>query len=98
MPTYEYVCKKCGYTFEELQMFSEPPLKRCPRCNTDNLAKAIGTGSGLIFKGTGFYLTDYKRSNSSTSAGAKKDQKPDKKADAKQGTKPEKTGKNAAET
>ena len=44
MPTYEYVCKMCGYTFEELQLITEPPLTHCPRCNTDNLARAIGTG------------------------------------------------------
>ena len=61
MPTYQYQCKKCGHTFEELQSISEPPLLRCPNCHTDNLARVVGTGAGVIFKGSGFYLTDYKK-------------------------------------
>lgn len=61
MPTYQYQCKKCGHTFEELQSMSEAPLIRCPNCHTDNLARAVGTGTGLIFKGSGFYQTDYKK-------------------------------------
>jgi putative FmdB family regulatory protein len=58
MPTYEYVCKKCGFEMEELQSMSEPPLVHCPKCKTNNLARVMGGGSGLIFKGSGFYLTD----------------------------------------
>lgn len=68
MPTYEYLCRHCGHTFEELQSMSEEPLIHCPRCNQDTLAKVLGTGAGLIFKGSGFYLTDYKKSNSSPAA------------------------------
>jgi len=60
MPTYQYQCKLCGYELEELQSMTEPPLLKCPQCKTDNLARVMGTGAGLIFKGTGFYLTDYK--------------------------------------
>ncbi len=61
MPTYQYQCKHCGFELEEFQGISEPPLVHCPKCNTDNLARIIGAGAGLIFKGTGFYLTDYKK-------------------------------------
>ncbi|MEJ2543384.1 MAG: zinc ribbon domain-containing protein [Calditrichaceae bacterium] len=59
MPTYEYVCKKCGYEFEEFQSMSAEPLKVCPKCNNEIIRK-IGTGAGLVFKGSGFYITDYK--------------------------------------
>jgi len=61
MPTYQYLCKKCGHQLEELQSISAPPLVRCPKCHTDNLARAMGAGAGLIFKGSGFYQTDYKK-------------------------------------
>ncbi len=64
MPTYQYQCKKCGHTLEEFQSITEPPLVRCPSCHTDNLARILGSGAGVIFKGSGFYLTDYKRSGS----------------------------------
>ncbi len=64
MPTYEYKCDKCGYVFEELQSMNEDPLTTCPRCN-GSVQRLIGPGAGLIFKGSGFYLTDYKKSNSS---------------------------------
>ncbi len=72
MPTYEYKCKACGYEMEEFQSITEEPLKHCPNCNTDNLVRVIGTGAGLIFKGTGFYLTDYKKSHVSHDEGEKK--------------------------
>jgi putative FmdB family regulatory protein len=65
MPTYQYQCKKCGNIVEELQSMSDPPLTHCPACNTDSLARIMGTGAGLIFKGSGFYLTDYKKGSSS---------------------------------
>ena len=60
MPFYEYQCSNCGHTLEELQKMSDPPLKKCPNCGKNTLQKLIGTGGGLIFKGSGFYLTDYK--------------------------------------
>jgi putative FmdB family regulatory protein len=63
MPTYEYVCKQCGNTFEEMQSIADQPLKRCPQCHTDNLVRAVGAGGGFIFKGSGFYLTDYRKSS-----------------------------------
>ncbi len=79
MPTYEYQCKACGYEMEEFQSITEEPLKHCPNCGTDNLVRVIGTGAGLIFKGTGFYLTDYKKSHVSHDEGDKKKGKSDSK-------------------
>ena len=68
MPTYRYLCKNCGFELEELQTMSEPPLEMCPKCNTPKLARMMGTGGAFIFKGSGFYLTDYKNSGSTSSA------------------------------
>ncbi len=60
MPTYEYVCQKCDHAFEAFQSMSDAPLKKCPKCKKAALKRLVGTGAGLIFKGTGFYITDYK--------------------------------------
>jgi putative FmdB family regulatory protein len=60
MPTYEYACSKCGYHFEKFQSMRDEPLKKCPKCSKQALKRLIGGGAGLIFKGTGFYITDYK--------------------------------------
>jgi putative FmdB family regulatory protein len=62
MPTYEYECDACGHRFEEFQMMSDRPLKKCPECKKRKLQRLMGTGAGIIFKGSGFYETDYKRS------------------------------------
>jgi putative FmdB family regulatory protein len=67
MPFYEYKCSNCGFELEELQRMSEEPLTKCPNCHKDTLQKLIGTGGGLIFKGSGFYLTDYKKKSTSGS-------------------------------
>jgi putative FmdB family regulatory protein len=61
MPTYEYECQACGHAFEALQSMTEPKLSKCPKCKKNKLVRLIGSGSGVIFKGSGFYETDYKR-------------------------------------
>ena len=61
MPTYQYECSACGHAFEELQSMTEPKLKKCPQCGKLKLSRLIGSGAGLIFKGSGFYSTDYKK-------------------------------------
>ena len=61
MPIYEYLCTNCKHQFEEFQTMSEEPLKICPKCGKETLKRLIGAGSGVIFKGSGFYLTDYKK-------------------------------------
>ena len=60
MPTYEYVCQKCGHEFELFQSMLDQPIKRCPACKKLGAKRMVGKGAGLIFKGTGFYITDYK--------------------------------------
>ncbi|MDP2939732.1 MAG: zinc ribbon domain-containing protein [Candidatus Omnitrophota bacterium] len=60
MPTYEYECKSCGYTFEKSQSMTEAHLKKCPKC-FKAVKRLIGSGSGIIFKGKGFYATDYRK-------------------------------------
>jgi len=69
MPTYEYECQSCGHTFERFQNISDEPLKRCPKCRC-KVKRLIGSGAGIIFKGSGFYETDY-RSKSYTEAAKK---------------------------
>lgn len=88
MPTYDYRCNACGHVFEEFQMMSEAELKKCPECKKNKLERLIGAGAGFLFKGSGYYLTDY-RSKSYTDAkkadsgggdsGKKSEKKPDKK-------------------
>jgi len=77
MPTYQFRCKKCGHELEEFQQITEEPLVRCPSCNTDNLARVMGTGVGLIFKGSGFYRTDYKKEAPKLTSDKKKEEKKD---------------------
>lgn len=60
MPTYEYVCRTCGYEMEAFQSMKDDPLTDCPECGRSALKRLIGRGAGIIFKGSGFYETDYK--------------------------------------
>jgi putative FmdB family regulatory protein len=60
MPTYEYVCDACEHAFEHFQSMTDKRLKKCPKCKKLKLSRLIGAGSGIIFKGTGFYETDFK--------------------------------------
>ena len=59
MPTYEYECQSCSYTFEEFQSITASPFEVCPKCG-GRLRRLIGPGGGIIFKGSGFYATDYR--------------------------------------
>jgi putative FmdB family regulatory protein len=72
MPTYEYHCDACEHNFDEFQSMSEASLKKCPKCKKPKLRRVFGTGAAILFKGAGFYETDY-RSESYKSA-AKADQ------------------------
>jgi len=97
VPTYDYECAACGHTFEEFQMISAKPLRTCPKCKKRKLQRLIGTGAAVIFKGSGFYQTDYRSSDyqakakaeksessgSSTSSDAKTDKSKTKKTPAK---------------
>jgi putative FmdB family regulatory protein len=63
MPTYEYECDACGHKFEKFQSITAAPIKKCPVCGKSKVRRLIGTGAGLIFKGSGFYITDYRDSS-----------------------------------
>jgi len=82
MPTYDYRCDACGHEFEEFQSITASPLKKCPQCGKAKLKRLIGTGAGIIFKGSGFYETDY-RSDSYKNAAKADSQKSSPKTDAK---------------
>ena len=81
MPTYEYRCNNCGYEFEKLQSIAAEPLKECPEC-TGSVKRLIGSGIGIIYKGSGFYTTDYK--NKTNSKTAEKTSCSNKKCEAKE--------------
>ena len=77
MPTYEYRCKACGHEFEEFQSITAEALKKCPECRKNKLERLIGTGAAILFKGSGFYETDYRSKEYKEKAKAeKKDSKP----------------------
>lgn len=78
MPTYDYECDACQHKFEEFQSMKDEPLKVCPKCKKKKLRRLFGTGAAILFKGSGFYETDY-RSQSYQNA-AKKDQEASKPA------------------
>lgn len=78
MPTYDYVCNACGHNLEIFQSMSASPLRKCPECGRLKLKRLIGIGAGVIFKGSGFYETDY-RSDEYKKA-AKADKEPDGKS------------------
>ena len=102
MPTYEYKCTACGHTFEQFQSIKAAPTKRCPQCGKAKVKRLIGTGAGLIFKGSGFYITDYRDKSYTDKAKAesgdggasgdgKAETKTDAKSDAKSDAKPAET-------
>jgi putative FmdB family regulatory protein len=80
MPTYDYRCDACGHTFEEMQSFSAPVLTTCPECKKETLRRLFGTGAAILFKGSGFYETDYR--SESYKSGAKQESEATKPADA----------------
>ncbi len=92
MPTYDYRCLECETEFEKFQGITEDPIKECPEC-TGKVKRLIGAGAGLIFKGSGFYITDYrsdgykesakKDNNTSTDKGDKKEKKTDNSSESK---------------
>jgi putative FmdB family regulatory protein len=83
MPTYDYQCDACDHKFEEFQSFSEPVLTKCPACGKKKLRRLFGTGAGIIFKGSGFYETDYRSDSYKQAAKADQEKAPDKAGDAK---------------
>ena len=94
MPTYDYRCDNCGYEFEKFQSITAKPLRKCPECGKNKLSRLIGTGAAVIFKGSGFYETDYrsegyKQAQKKESEGGK-EKKEEKKSEAVKSEKSEK--------
>lgn len=98
MPTYDYKCNACGNRFELFQSMKADPVKICPKCGKKKVERLIGTGAALVFKGSGFYQTDYRSASYKKAAEADKkastggEAKPDSKSDAKPSTAAAKPG------
>jgi len=96
MPTYDYRCNACGHEFELFQSMSDPVKRTCPKCKKKALERLIGTGAAVLFKGSGFYETDYRSASYKKGAEAEKKasepkpdaKKPDKPAKSDGATKP----------
>lgn len=72
MPTYDYECDACGHEMELFQSITEDPIKKCPACRKNKLRRLFGTGAAIMFKGSGFYETDYRSESYKKAAAADK--------------------------
>ena len=91
MPTYDYECQACGHGWELFQSMKDSPVKSCPECKKRKAERLMGLGAGLIFKGSGFYETDYKqagRKKETESSEAKSESKPEGASSSKSESKP----------
>ncbi|MFH1370882.1 MAG: zinc ribbon domain-containing protein [Planctomycetota bacterium] len=97
MPTYEYICDSCGHSFERLQSITAKALRKCPKCGKPRLKRLIGRGAAVLFKGSGFYATDYRSESYKESA---KKEKPEKSKETKEkaATPAKSDAKNTSET
>ena len=108
MPTYDYECSACGHTFEKFQSIKAPAIRRCPQCSQRKVKRLIGAGGGIIFKGSGFYETDYRSdsyrksaekdkpsSSSDSSSDSKSESKSDTKSDGSNSTKSDSNSKSS---
>ncbi len=91
MPTYDYECKSCGHRYELFQSITAEPVKKCPSCQRSTARRLIGTGASIIFKGSGFYQTDY-RSESYKKAAKAEAEAASPKKDSKSDSKPSDNG------
>lgn len=96
MPTYDYECDGCGHEFELFQSIVDPVKRKCPECKKLKLRRLFGTGAAVVFKGSGFYETDYrsasyKKGAADAKKSAEKSKKPDSKSSDSKSSKPKKT-------
>ena len=84
MPTYDYLCDECGHKFELLQAITEDKKRKCPECGKMKLRRLFGTGAAVVFKGSGFYQTDYRSESSKKGAEKEKKAKESKKTEKKE--------------
>jgi putative FmdB family regulatory protein len=97
MPTYEYECEACGHKFERFHSMTAAPIRKCPKCGKSKVRKLISAGGGMIFKGSGFYITDYRsegyqsaaKADQAPAAAASSEKTDDKAETTKSETKPE---------
>ena len=89
MPTYEYACDSCGHRWEEFQSITAKPTRKCPACDKRSARRLISGGGGIIFKGAGFYVTDYRSKGYKE---AERKEKGSASADKSGGSKPKKEG------
>lgn len=98
MPTYDYECDACGHKFEHYQGINSEVLKKCPECKKNKLRRLLGIGAAVVFKGSGFYQTDYRSDSYKKAAAAEKpssgdssksESKPESKSESKSETKSE---------
>jgi putative FmdB family regulatory protein len=89
MPTYDYVCDACQHQFEAFHSIKADPLKKCPECGKKKLRRLIGPGAAIVFKGSGFYKTDYRSESYKKAAAAEKSSASPAKSDGKSETKSE---------
>lgn len=97
MPTYDYECKSCKHVFEAFHMMSDDPIKECPECGKE-VKRLIGGGAGIIFKGSGFYVTDNKKSSKSKAATTSKTNGTGKSSEPKKSKSNNKSKKKATKT
>lgn len=91
MPTYEYRCEHCGHDFELFQSMTDPVKRKCPKCARLKLKRLVGIGAGVIFKGSGFYETDYRSESYTKAAEAEKKAGTDAKRESSDSTKSDST-------
>jgi putative FmdB family regulatory protein len=83
MPTYDYECEACGHSLEVFQSINDPVLKKCPECGKNKLKRLFGTGAAIVFKGSGFYQTDYRSEGYKKAAAAENKSQSTEKGDKK---------------
>ena len=86
MPTYEYLCNNCGHAFEKFQSITAAPVRKCPECGKMKVRRLIGCGAGIIFKGSGFYETDYRSEGYKKAAKSEKEKATPAKSEGKSKT------------
>jgi putative FmdB family regulatory protein len=98
MPTYDYRCDACGHAFEKFQSITAAPLRKCPKCGKNKVKRLLGTGAGVIFKGSGFYQTDYRSESYKSAAKAESGSTESKPAADSKSTSESKESKSAAKS
>jgi putative FmdB family regulatory protein len=93
MPTYDYICDACEHQFEAFQSIKEEAMKKCPECGRKKLRRLIGPGAAIVFKGSGFYKTDYRSESYKKAAAAEKSSASGSKSEGKSETKSDAKGK-----